>query len=551
VPNDPRIGQAVDLADAFLGMLNVDGSPGADMVGLIGIRDEENGGLTPTQQLTDFDPNAVRNQFDVLRTEVVREKTPLYDGIDEAIEWLTNNADPAVQDKLTHRRPIILVFSDGIDRDYSDKTHETLIVSQAQESDIMIYAIGMEGRGAMDPGSLEALARQTDGAYITHNDESREEVISFLQNIVTQRQAYRVSFPLTLPRGDYDVRVRVTDTPTGAGSDVARVSSRLETPELTLANLPSTEVTVPYSDTYEGFVPTTVRLSVQVDSTDGIPRDPGQVTYLANGKPIGTSSSSPDYPLEWELSTVVTPTTEEQSQSYVIFARAEDPYLESEMTSETAELDVTWEAEDVGLIERILTALLAYWWIILLFILVVIGLGALLLMLQRTRGEMEKRPATPTGQFVPKKTQRMSVPDAQAPARGKIVVLQGPSRGQERRVTTQLIRVGRDQEYSDFPLFDQFVSNPHFSVLEEQGQFYIQDEGSTNKTKLNGTELQPHQRYPLRPDAIIEVGNTKMQFKRLGGETRRLRGGEPGAGDAGQGPQQGQPPQATMRAPQG
>ena len=62
--NDPRMGQAVDLASALLDRLAVDGSPTADMVALIGIRGRDAGGLTPLVPFTDRDPNAIRNEFD-------------------------------------------------------------------------------------------------------------------------------------------------------------------------------------------------------------------------------------------------------------------------------------------------------------------------------------------------------------------------------------------------------------------------------------------------------------------------------------------------------
>ena len=218
--NDPRIGEAVDLADAFLALLTVDGSPQADMVALIGIRGKDQGGLTPLANFTDYDPIAIRNEFDGLRTTVVDETTPLYDGLDQAIAWIANNPDPALQDKLTHRRRVILVFSDGIDRDYSNESHETLIVNQAQANDILIYTIQMNARGrTADAESLNALAVQSHGAHLTHSEETHEEVLARFQDIVTQRQAYRVTFPMIFPQGDYQFEIRVLDTAGRSASD--------------------------------------------------------------------------------------------------------------------------------------------------------------------------------------------------------------------------------------------------------------------------------------------------------------------------------------------
>jgi hypothetical protein len=118
-------------------------------------------------------------------------------------------------------------------------------------------------------------------------------------------------------------------------------------------------------------------------------------------------------------------------------------------------------------------------------------------------------------------TQRLGVGGG-APARGKLVITKGANIGREFKLSTPIVKVGRDPQFSDFALYDQFVSNPHFSIIMEQDQFYIQDEGSTNGTKLNGAPLQHGQRYPVQQDAIIEAGSTQIQFKRLGGTTRRL-----------------------------
>jgi pSer/pThr/pTyr-binding forkhead associated (FHA) protein len=98
--------------------------------------------------------------------------------------------------------------------------------------------------------------------------------------------------------------------------------------------------------------------------------------------------------------------------------------------------------------------------------------------------------------------------------------------GKEFRLAAQMIKVGRDPQFCDFALFDDFVSNPHFSIQLEQTQLFITDEGSTNGTQVNSMPLPPHQRILLQPDAIIELGQTRLQFKRLGGTTQPLEQGD-------------------------
>jgi hypothetical protein len=65
--------------------------------------------------------------------------------------------------------------------------------------------------------------------------------------------------------------------------------------------------------------------------------------------------------------------------------------------------------------------------------------------------------------------------------------------------------VGRDPQFCDFALHDDYASNPHFSVRLEQTRYFIVDEGSTNGTRLNGAEISPQRRVELAPDAIIDT----------------------------------------------
>jgi pSer/pThr/pTyr-binding forkhead associated (FHA) protein len=122
--------------------------------------------------------------------------------------------------------------------------------------------------------------------------------------------------------------------------------------------------------------------------------------------------------------------------------------------------------------------------------------------------------------------------------------------GREFRLAAPVVKVGRDPQFCDFALHDDYVSNPHFSIRLEQTRFFIVDEGSTNGTRLNGVPIPPQRRMPLQPEAIIEAGNTRMQFKRVGGTTRQLKGGvQPPAAPPTPAPQTPpqQPPTPPMR----
>lgn len=520
---DPRISQAVDLADGLLEMLNIDGSINTDMVALVGIRGRDDGGLTPLVKFTDYDPNAARNEFDKLRTEIVEEVTPLYDGIDQAIEWIVGSDDADIQSKIVHRRPIIVIFSDGIDNQFSSESHETIIINKCLQNGISLYAVRMEAPGhTTDADNLEALASQTNGIYITHSEDTHDEVLSLFEDIVTQRQAYRVTFPLYRPQGDYQVHIQVLDTPIGDNSDETTVSSQLQLPEIALsAPTDGERYTVPYSQTLGGFESVVVTLHAQVTPLDGATRDPAEVHYFANGVLIGASSTLPNFEFVWDVGRIVTATEAIQKQGFTLIAEADDVYLDGKMTSQPININVTWDKEPPApLPERVEEEVRTNWWMIAVLGLVLIGLLILFILLVRTRSEMARRVAARTTGVLKGVTRRLGAAPARAP--GKLVVIQGANMGKEFRLAAQVIKVGREPQFCDFALYDEYTSNPHFSVQLEQTQFYITDEGSTNGTRLNGMPIPANQRVLLQPDAIIEVGQTRLQFKRLGGTTRQL-----------------------------
>jgi hypothetical protein len=538
-----RIGEAVDLAENLLGRLNVDGSESADMVALIGIRGREQGGLTPLVKLTDWDPNSVSNEFDALRNETVDEVTPLYDGIDQAIEWLADNPDSEIQDKLAHRRPVIVVFSDGIDNRFSSEAHETIIINKCLENDILLYAIRMEG-GSTDEDNLEALATQTNGIYASHNEETHEQVQEFFGDIVTQRWSYRLEFPLLRSKGDYELRVRVLDTPVGDGSDVSIVSSRLQLPQVVLTS-PTDGVThrVPYSHTPR----LEISLGVELTFPDGVVRDPSTVRYYRDRELIATSTASP-FTASWDATDYVTQTeplnfplygteplrfllrgTEEMPEAqqnevrdFSFTAEADDVYLDGTVTSPPVSVRVEWEPPPPPTsMDRLQAWLRAYWWMLVILAALAVGLLVLLVLLIRTRGEVARKMVTRTTGVLKGVTKRLSAAPQRAP--GKLVIVQGANAGKELRLAAQVVKVGRDPQFCDLALHDDYVSNPHFSIHLEQTQFYIVDEGSTNGTRVNGAPIPPHQRMLLQPEAMIELGSTRLQFKRLGGTTRQLR----------------------------
>jgi hypothetical protein len=389
--------------------------------------------------------------------------------------------------------------------------------------------------------NLVKLAHQTYGLYQLHNsDESRAQVLAMLDSIVTQRNQYVVSYATRQAKGTYTLDVRA-NTSVGSADDSVDFSSILELPQVAL-NSPTDghRATVPISYTETSclllstqrtgfrYLSVPVSLSTEISPVDGAARDPTEVRYFANGVFIGASTTPPTFDLTWDVSTVVTPTEETQIQEFTLTAEAYDAYLGGRMEAQPVTIEVVWESVEQTSCAHIVAWLGANWWLLFVLATLAVGLLVLLILLVRTRGELARRVITRTTGVLKGITKRLGALPQRA--LGKLVVLQGANIGKEFRLAAQVVKVGRDPQFCDFALYDEFVSNPHFSIQAEQTRLFITDEGSTNGTKVNGMPITPHQRVLLQPDAIIEVGSTRLQFKRLGGTTRQLgQAGPPAA----------------------
>jgi hypothetical protein len=531
-----------------------------DMVAVVGIG--KDGVLEPEVDFTynPVDKNGVRNEIERMREMTVDGGTPLYDGLDEALRMLLEPTDPAVASELAHRRKVIVVFSDGIDPNYSNAAAEEDIIRKAKDADISLYTVGMAHRDQTQLSgekNLNHLASQTKGRYILHNDDaSNQQVLDLFDQVATQRYQYKVTYETRLPKRTSSLEVTVQTS-----TDKTEFASVLEPLQLSMTappdgesyNVPISydEVACLYVDTKrENFryeTTTAIPMSVQVTSVDGASRQPSQVRYFADGELIGTSSSAPSYDFTWDVTTIFTPTEQIREERYTLTARAEDPFLGERMDSQEVTVVVTWEpAEQTACVEweqKVNDS----WWIACIVGVLALAILALLIMLIRTRGkigQVARKVATNTTGVLKGITKRLGALPQQAP--GKLVVIQGANMGREFRLAAPVVKVGRDPQFCDLALHDDFVSNPHFTIRQEQTQFYIVDEGSTNGTRLNNVPIAPQKRMLLQPDAIIEAGNTRLQFKRLGGTTRQLGRGAP---QAPSGPQTPPPPPPAKPQP--
>jgi Mg-chelatase subunit ChlD len=523
---DTRIKEATELSRAFLARLTVDDALTDDMVAIVGVNDDENAQLSPVENFTHnpVDKNLVGNALTRMEGETVDGGTPLYEGLDHAIALLTENAMDAIRSELRNRRKFIIVFSDGVDKSFSDEAREQDIIRKAEDHAILIYTIGMAPRSGLFGGAdnLKRLAAQTDGLYTLYpqgSAEAHEQVTALFDRIITQRYQYLLAYETHQPKGEYQLEITV-ETATGSAEQSRTFSSILELPRLMVAVDPDlTAFTLPYSKTLGGPEPLELTLRTVTSFVDGVERAPMVVRYYANGDQVGESDVPPDFAFTWDAGSLRGPGSTPVTETYTLIADAVDPYLtRSYAVDIPVKVQITWGEKP--LVPQIEEQATQNWWLILVLLAIIFGLVLLMLMLIRTRSQLANKVVKGATGFLKGVTRPLSTPSRRAP--GKLVIQRGANVGREYDLSAPVVKVGRDTQFSDVALNDEYISNPHFSIHLEGTQFYVMDEGSTNGTQLNGMRLQPHQRIPLSPDAVIELGQTRLQFRQLGLPTQHL-----------------------------
>ncbi|MFA0733244.1 MAG: hypothetical protein LKKZDAJK_001686 [Candidatus Fervidibacter sp.] len=74
-------------------------------------------------------------------------------------------------------------------------------------------------------------------------------------------------------------------------------------------------------------------------------------------------------------------------------------------------------------------------------------------------------------------------------------------------------RVFPDVDLTPHGGYDAGVSRRHCRLFHQGEQFFVEDLGSTNGTKLNGQALPPNQPRPIKDGDILELGLLRLTFK--------------------------------------
>lgn len=85
--------------------------------------------------------------------------------------------------------------------------------------------------------------------------------------------------------------------------------------------------------------------------------------------------------------------------------------------------------------------------------------------------------------------------------------------GERTVITSRIFHIGTERSFVDYWVSDNpAVSRSHADIIYENGKYFIQDNGSTNHTYLNGEMISSNQMYPISSGARITLADEEFQF---------------------------------------
>ena len=85
--------------------------------------------------------------------------------------------------------------------------------------------------------------------------------------------------------------------------------------------------------------------------------------------------------------------------------------------------------------------------------------------------------------------------------------------GSEFPINKKEFFVGSSFNDCDCAIENGFISKRQLTIINENGNYYAIDNGSTNGTTLNGDKMNPGLRYQLKDDDRLILANEIVDFK--------------------------------------
>jgi pSer/pThr/pTyr-binding forkhead associated (FHA) protein len=133
------------------------------------------------------------------------------------------------------------------------------------------------------------------------------------------------------------------------------------------------------------------------------------------------------------------------------------------------------------------------------------------------RSDLSGRRVAPRPSGRPQVAAPSRPPKAAKPAKGKrgmptvLVVTQGALSGTSVRLGESAVTMGRAQD-STIVLDDDYVSSRHARIFPRDGQWYVEDMGSTNGTYLDRAKVTAP--TPVKIGVPIRVGKTVVELRK-------------------------------------
>ncbi len=119
------------------------------------------------------------------------------------------------------------------------------------------------------------------------------------------------------------------------------------------------------------------------------------------------------------------------------------------------------------------------------------------------------RPAKPTGAPAKSSGNRARGSGRGAPTR--VVIIDGPDKDRGAPLTGAPVTFGRGSDCT-VPLSDEYVSTKHARLMFHDGQWYVEDLGSTNGTYLGNERLT--RSMPVGPRSRVRLGKTVFELRK-------------------------------------
>lgn len=121
------------------------------------------------------------------------------------------------------------------------------------------------------------------------------------------------------------------------------------------------------------------------------------------------------------------------------------------------------------------------------------------------------RPSQPRDVRPPKPAKQPKPPRRAHGLVSRLVVVDGPDRGQEVALLGGPVVIGRGPQCT-LPVSDEYVSTEHARLVPQDGRWYVEDLGSTNGTVLFGQRISGA--VEVGAKTPIKLGKTVLELRK-------------------------------------